>query len=184
MPAADRVQVDLIRHPRGDIREGCSIRVAYRLGEDRTLELQYVLTGPLEHIRLPDERTAARTNELWKRTCFEVFIAVDGSPAYFEFNLSPSSEWASYRFDAHRTGMTAVSAARSPGIRTGRSVERLQLDARLALDSIDELRGQSLKLALAAVVESDSGTLSYWALKHPAERPDFHHPDSFAITLR
>lgn len=184
MPAADRDAVDLIRHPLGDSRDASSIRVAYRLSDEPTLDLQYVLTGPLERMRLPHTRAAERAGELWKRTCFEAFLAVDGSPAYFEFNLSPSTAWASYRFDTYRAGMTAVSTARAPGIRTERQGDRLQLDARLALDAIDELRGRRLKLALAAVIESEDGTLSYWALRHPAERPDFHHPDSFAIELR
>jgi hypothetical protein len=35
---------------------------------------------------------------------------------------------------------------------------------------------------LAAVVETTRG-ISYWALHHPADKPDFHHPDSFALRL-
>ena len=27
------------------------------------------------------------------------------------------------------------------------------------------------------------GGISYWALAHPPGKPDFHHPDSFALTL-
>jgi hypothetical protein len=40
-----------------------------------------------------------------------------------------------------------------------------------------------LQLALSAVVEDEQGLLSYWALKHPPGRPDFHHPDAFALEL-
>ncbi len=43
--------------------------------------------------------------------------------------------------------------------------------------------GQGLKLALSAVVEDDSGTLSYWALKHAPGKPDFHHSDGFVLEL-
>ena len=39
------------------------------------------------------------------------------------------------------------------------------------------------KLALAAVIEEVDGTKSYWALRHPPGKPDFHHPDCFALTL-
>ena len=35
----------------------------------------------------------------------------------------------------------------------------------------------------AAVVEETDGRLSYWALTHPAERPDFHHRDGFVLPL-
>jgi hypothetical protein len=29
----------------------------------------------------------------------------------------------------------------------------------------------------------EDGTKSYWALAHPQGKPDFHHVDSFALTL-
>jgi hypothetical protein len=43
--------------------------------------------------------------------------------------------------------------------------------------------GMLLRLGLSAVVEASDGTLSYWALNHPVAKPDFHHPDSFALEL-
>jgi len=39
------------------------------------------------------------------------------------------------------------------------------------------------KLGLSAVIEEADGTKSFWALAHPPGRPDFHHPDCFALTL-
>jgi len=36
---------------------------------------------------------------------------------------------------------------------------------------------------LSAVIEEESGTLSYWALRHAPGRADFHHPDGFALEL-
>jgi hypothetical protein len=40
-----------------------------------------------------------------------------------------------------------------------------------------------LRLGLSAVIEENDGTISYWALKHLPGKPDFHHPDSFALEL-
>jgi hypothetical protein len=40
-----------------------------------------------------------------------------------------------------------------------------------------------LRLGLSAVIEDIDGRLSYWALKHPPGKPDFHHPDSFALDV-
>jgi hypothetical protein len=37
---------------------------------------------------------------------------------------------------------------------------------------------------VSAVVETLDGALSYWALRHPPGKPDFHHADSFALELR
>ena len=34
-----------------------------------------------------------------------------------------------------------------------------------------------------SVVEEADGRHSYWSLRHPPGRPDFHHPDGFALAL-
>lgn len=34
-----------------------------------------------------------------------------------------------------------------------------------------------------AVIEEENGVLTYWALKHPPDKLDFHHPDAFAVEL-
>jgi hypothetical protein len=38
-------------------------------------------------------------------------------------------------------------------------------------------------VALCVVIEELDGALSYWALRHPAPRPDFHHADGFALEI-
>jgi len=43
--------------------------------------------------------------------------------------------------------------------------------------------GSALRLGLTAVVEDRAQGLSYWALKHVAEKPDFHRADSFQVVL-
>ena len=40
-----------------------------------------------------------------------------------------------------------------------------------------------LGLGLSTVVEDNHGRLSYWALRHPSGKPDFHHPDTFALEI-
>jgi hypothetical protein len=51
----------------------------------------------------------------------------------------------------------------------------------------DSLCGQvpavALRLGLTAVVEDHSGRMSYWALRHPAEKPDFHDAGGFVARL-
>ncbi|QLQ12045.1 MAG: hypothetical protein HZY74_00360 [Brevundimonas sp.] len=39
------------------------------------------------------------------------------------------------------------------------------------------------RIGLTAVIEDTDGTISYWALAHPSDKPDFHHPDSFVLEL-
>jgi hypothetical protein len=33
------------------------------------------------------------------------------------------------------------------------------------------------------VIEETNGAKSYWALKHPPGKPDFHHADGFVLEL-
>jgi hypothetical protein len=60
----------------------------------------------------------------------------------------------------------------------------LELNAVVGRDCLPAIEpGVRLKLALCAVIEEESGMLSYWALNHPPGKPDFHHPDSFALEI-
>ena len=38
-------------------------------------------------------------------------------------------------------------------------------------------------LGLSAVLEDLNGEKTWWALAHAPDKPDFHHPDSFALEL-
>lgn len=57
----------------------------------------------------------------------------------------------------------------------------LELSVTVPLPGV--LTGKPVRLGLAAVVEEDNGNLSYWALRHCAGRPDFHHPAGFVLEL-
>src|SRR5262245_42997644 len=144
-----------------------------------TLELRYLLDAPLARLLLPPSRESRHVDELWRHTCFEVFLRVKGSAAYYELNVSPSTEWAFYSFQSTRKGMTPVTGVHAPEVRMQRAANRLQMDVRLDLRNLSRIAA----LALAAVVEDENARLSYWALKHPSPKPDFHHPDAFTVEL-
>jgi CheY-like chemotaxis protein len=40
-----------------------------------------------------------------------------------------------------------------------------------------------LRLGISAVIEDKERVLSYWALEHPSEKPDFHHPGGLVVEL-
>jgi len=101
-------------------------------------------------------------------------------PGYREFNFSPSSEWAAYAFRGYREG-GELEVEIAPGIVVRRTGDRLELDA--VIRPVFLPPGRSLRLGLSAVVEDADGMLSYWALRHPPGKPDFHHTDAFALQL-
>lgn len=145
------------------------------------LGFYYVMEGDVARVRLPDLRAVGRADELWRHTCFEAFIAGPTVGAYSEFNFAPSGEWAAYRFTGYRKGSRPVAVGADPAIAVRTFPERIELDAVVGARSIPLGEGGA-RLALAAVVEEEEG-LSYWALAHPAQRPDFHHADSFLLPL-
>ncbi len=151
---------------------------------DGTLNLSYRLDADLSQLRLPMSRTPARADDLWRHTCFEVFISEPGSPGYSELNFSPSGQWAAYTFTSRRTGMRAANLQVAPSAAWRRTAGRLELKVEMDLDGLlSNPVHSTLRLALSAVIEEQSGTITYWALRHPDKQPDFHHPDGFVLEL-
>lgn len=167
----------LVPHPATPCEAVSSLEAEVRRGPGR-LSLRYVLKGRIAALRIPARAPAARTDDLWKHTCFEAFVRPPGDPGYWEFNLSPSTSWAAYAFGRYRERGPdpRTTAPRIAVTTTPQSVE-LTTDLDLSL-----LKG-AWQVGLSAVVETAEGAKSYWALRHPPGRPDFHHAAGFALTL-
>jgi hypothetical protein len=159
---------------------GIEVRICRMRGG--VLALTYVLRGDIARLRIPSLRQARQADRLWQHTCFEAFVATKGSAAYCEFNFAPSGEWAAYSFRRYRDGSPLIDAELAPQIAVRDGRDRLELDATVRTDRLAIIRPHSvLRLGLSAVLEAKGGILSYWALKHPQGKPDFHHSDSFAL---
>jgi hypothetical protein len=145
------------------------------------LKLTFCLRGDIARIRLPPAALPRFATELWQHTCFEAFVGIEGQPAYHEFNFAPSGEWAVYAFSDYRQGRSA-RAESQPLTSVDVTDARLELKAVLGLGTLSaEHRDGALRIGLSAVIEAVDGTRSYWAIRHPADRPDFHHVGSFAL---
>jgi len=129
------------------------------------LSVRFILRADFERLRIPSRRTPRFADGLWRHTCFEVFVATR-SRAYREYNLSPSGEWAAYGFSSYRK-------------RSRARIARPRWNGRVATIPA---RGR-LRIGLSAVIEEKSGALSYWALRHPRGKPDFHDRRGFALEL-
>jgi hypothetical protein len=173
----------LLAHPDTPGERVWSIAVEVQLEGAATLACRYSLHGEVDRLRVPGARPGRRADDLWRHTCFELFAAGASAAGYYEFNFSPSLDWAAYRFSEYREGMTPAHLSRAPGLRSRKTSDRLELAATVHLAGLPELAGPVLRLALTAVVEDDSGSLSYWALRHPRGNPDFHDPEGFALEL-
>jgi hypothetical protein len=158
--------------------------VQLRAEEPDILVFQYLLDADMSRVRVPFPGAGGRAEALWKHTCFEAFIAPADAPGYHEFNFSPSLDWAIYRFGAYREGMSPAEIGRVPQISVRRSDDALELESAVCLGNLVDLRdARHLRIALAAVIEDENGRLSYWGLRHPPGKPDFHHPNGFILEV-
>jgi hypothetical protein len=170
--AVSSIEVDVVRP-----RAGC-------------LTLAYLVTGRIGDLGMPAPAIAARTDDLWRRTCFEAFIRNSPGAAYYEFNFAPSTQWAAYGFAGYRNGKREASEIKPPRITVEASSERYLLQASLELDPIlPSVAGGGggadapWRLGLSAVIEEANGDQSFWALAHPPGKPDFHHPDCWVLEV-
>lgn len=168
----------LLPHPDRPPREVEAVRVEMRR-DGAALLLRFVVTGA-EHVALPEWVTAARADGLWKTTCCELFLAPAGCDGYFEFNYSPSTQWAAYRFDSYRANGRDLALALDPHVDRGDD----QSDYLVEVDqNISEIPDGPCAMGLSAVIEETDGTKSYWALAHAPGPPDFHNRACFTATL-
>ena len=154
----------------------------------RGLEVQWVETGHALRLRyrvdghdalvIPPFAGRGRADELWRTTCFELYLQPAGEPGYVEFNFSPSQRWAAYDFEDYRAGMRERPLSAEP---VGEAVSGERLLVQDVLLDTAALPPKPWSVGLSAILEEEDGTISYWALAHPAGRPDFHHPDCLTL---
>ena len=147
-----------------------------------SVQLSYIVAGRMDEIRIPSVTAAARVAELWQHTCFEAFFRASSDDEYYEFNFSPSTQWAAYRFSSYRGGMQVATEIGAPPIEVRSGPGSFVLKTVVEFGSLWRLsRKVSWRLGLSALIEDTSGHKSHWALAHPPGRPDFHHAACFAL---
>lgn len=183
------MQATLIPHPLTPCAAVDRIEVKVERVSEGGLVLSYSLFGALDEIRVPEVKpgpASGPTDELWKHSCFEAFIRNADDDGYLELNFTMSGEWAAYRFSGYRLGMTPANV--SPHAYQGwmgPQPKPLRLEVWIDPGRMKrpDLPASPWRMGLSAVVETMDGAISYWALAHPPGKPDFHHPDSFALIL-
>jgi hypothetical protein len=169
-------------HTRTDAVRAIRVHVSRMPAGD--LRLDFLLVGELARLRLPATRAPCVGRDLWRHTCFEAFVAVDGASPYHELNFSPAREWAVLAFRRYREGAPLADDVPAPAIVVRATRDRLELGAIVPLARLAPAYARApLRLAVAAVVEETSGAFSYWSLHHPAAAPDFHHDAGFVLRL-
>jgi hypothetical protein len=149
--------------------------------------LSYELRGETAGLRIPEPLPPSQADGLWKHTCFEAFVALRGEHAYREFNFSPSGQWAIYAFSEERVrDLTAEAALQHmpPEITWTNAPAGCVLQAWLPAAAWPEpSAARPLQIGLSAVTQRLDGSVCHWALRHPRPQADFHHRESFVLTV-
>jgi hypothetical protein len=148
------------------------------------LAISYTLIGHLEHLTLPPLSShPTRKHQLWETTCFEFFLGVVAKEPYWEFNLSPTGDWNVYHLNAYRQNLqeeTAIFNLPFQITHHQHTSPSLTLTLNLDLSSIIS-PAQPLDIGIAAVIQSPTYPLTFWALTHCGSQADFHRRDSFIL---
>ena len=172
--------VSLVAHPAHPSAAVDSIHVDI-VRSDSGLNLVYDVRGRLDDLRLPSTENGIRRDELWKHTCFELFMRGETPSGYIEFNFSPGGDWAAFAFSAYRRSGPDPEVS-PPEIKS--SIKDSRLTVSVSLNGLPpEIASQPLQLGPTVVIEAMDGSKSYWALDHLGEAPDFHRSETFTLSL-
>ncbi len=148
-----------------------------------SLNVTYVIAGAAERIKFASASPQpSRKSELWRTTCFELFMKLPITTEYWEFNLAPSLDWNAYRFTNYRSALQQEAHIADIKIATevaNRNLTRLQATLPLPLRVV----GQPLAIGISSVIEDREGNMHYFALRHAGIKPDFHDPAGFDIKI-
>ena len=181
-------ELELQPHPASHCPDVQSIGVQLFKVESATgvsLLLRYRVMGRISQLKLPPPAShPGQADELWRHTCCEFFVAKPGAKSYREFNFSPSGQWAIYGFADERLRDAEAITESPPALSFRNTEDEFTLEAELPWPawSLDRCNGH-LHAGLTAVIEARDGSLSYWALHHPSEKPDFHRRAGWTLKL-
>ena len=169
-------------HPATTLGVELALSAAIERVADGRVRMSFRLRGELDRVALPARVPSLRVDGLWERTCFEAFIAPEGRAHYLELNISPSTEWAAYVFDDYRHGMRPLSLPSAPKIAVTESASEVRVTADVDLSVVEDAPWP-WRVGLNAVIADPTGARSYWALRHPKAKPDFHDAAGFSWRL-
>jgi hypothetical protein len=145
------------------------------------LEIAYAIHGLNLDLRVPTPHAPAAADALWQTTCCELFLGALGQDGYREFNFSPSGQWAVYDFADMRQRRPGSVDCPAPTLDFARAEDLMKLT--VTLPRAIRPKADTLRIAVAVVLEAEGGHHGYWALAHSPGKPDFHHHAGFVLSL-
>jgi len=129
------------------------------------------LTFDLRCVEYNDNLHESHNHELWRGTCFELFIADNLGTGYREFNFTPSGRYCSTKLSSYRESLGVHKSGVEPTITTiGKAIFSIVLKKVSVINR---------EIALSMITADRELNREFWAVCHPFAQPDFHHRSNF-----
>jgi hypothetical protein len=143
---------------------------------------EFVLQGDTNTIKWPTAAQQVRPGtDLWKHTCFELFLSEQNQRQYWEYNFSPARQWATYAFADYREP-ASLPTTRTPVIEPPQRSE-MEFSQHVRFTPQAPLANKPLAIGVAAIIETTDGQRHFYALRHCGDKPDFHLRESFVLKM-
>ena len=136
------------------------------------LELSFVLQGVDNHYLFERESQVKRADELWKATCFEMFIKNSNAKEYWELNIAPNGSWNFYRFSDYKKDMQEESRVLTPKVLFKQ--ERDEVSVSIKVDFMEKLFDERVDFNLALILLDMEGKRHFFTLNPKDGVADFH----------
>jgi len=165
-----------MKHQLTPYKQSSNIKIISTLEQNKNLlHLTFKLSGDLENYKLPKTKKEERKNELWKESCFELFLATEEEEAYYEFNFSSTLAWNAYRLEHYRAEPKTIDEVELVKFEMKQTKETFFIE--IILD-VQTLKFDTYNLATILLNKQDKR--EFWSLKAKGDTPDFHSRLEFA----
>ncbi len=123
-------------------------------------------------------RKLLRKDNIWKKTCYEVFWSEPGKSNYWELNYSAKGEWNIYQFESYRVLQPPKPSLDFAVVEINSSPTKMACQFKTKLDFT------SLELSFCSIIKTLKQETLCFSSDHGknnlSDKPDFHLRKSFS----
>lgn len=143
--------------------------------ENKYLQISFSIKGILSEYFFPSKVEQKRVNELWKSTCFELFLANSKTEAYYELNFSSSLAWNFYCLSGYRNELEEVQNVSTSKIEVFKSADEFKIVLEIKIDKLNEFDICNI----ACVLLNKKNERIFYSVYHHLDKADFHNRQNF-----
>ena len=144
--------------------------------EQKRVKVEYKITGELNNYIFEQPSKQQRANELWKATCFELFIAPKEELNYWELNISPSTKWNLYAFDNYKEHMREEKNISIPNIKITQKEDTYLISCELNL-GMEGFSPEQSNFNLTVILLDKNHVRHFYSINRKDGIVDFHNRD-------